>query len=400
MNKKMTYQYQDDLLLYDILDRNYFQYFQKNSEIKKFFNITFFYDNNYTNTRIIPQYKNFEELNNEKNILQNWEKFLKWYNVNNFYTEIHIHDDKLFNNYHFLEKILNLLIQNHIHYQNIIFNINFEKQNDILQLFNIINNYKDKLSIKCDCNILINNIDKINKLIFNKINILIPPGLTGQKLIEYQSYIFNSGLNINKYIEIDSDLWDEKNIKEYLIYINFLLTNNSKMESFFNTNLPIGIIDQHIIDNSNCKKDCDFQNSLNILISNLSINLCHKFQYDDQIIGFLIEDESKGLKPKAEILPLIMFNTHLKRSSTPHCENCAYVNVCKGFCYACSYEKSLNPIIPIRESCNLKKVKYTYIFNYLSKNKNLINFNNNSEIFNIYLFNILNNLKLKENSYD
>ena len=55
-------------------------------------------------------------------------------------------------------------------------------------------------------------------------------------------------------------------------------------------------------------------------------------------------------------------NIHLKKSSTPHCENCPFVIFCKGFCCKESYNYCLNPIIPLRETCEMKKVKYAFLF--------------------------------------
>jgi hypothetical protein len=77
-----------------------------------------------------------------------------------------------------------------------------------------------------------------------------------------------------------------------------------------------------------------------------------------------------------------MLNTHLKRSSTPHCEKCSYIGICQGFCFTESYHKCFNPIIPIKESCDLKKAKYSLIFSYLAKDSS----------FKTYISNIHNNI--------
>ena len=90
-----------------------------------------------------------------------------------------------------------------------------------------------------------------------------------------------------------------------------------------------------------------------------------------------------------------MLTTHLKRSSTPHCEICPYINLCSGFCFANSYKKCFNPAIPIKESCILKKSKYSFIFNILIKNTNFKDIINNlkcSDIYKEYLLSICNNL--------
>lgn len=396
---EMTYQNQDNLLLNDILIRNYYNNFNELKDI----NLTFFYNNNYTNKNYIPNYENLELKNNLELILKHWELFLKWYEYQKFNTIINIHDDILFNNLTWLNNILELFFKKNINYKQLILHINYEQQKKIEELFSLLNNYKNKLySI---FNININNITKEKLKLLNEygqINIIIPPGLTGEELINFQKIINNSGVVINQYIEQDTKFWDNKNIKEYLKYINFLLDTNLKnnnLNLLFSTNLPIGLIDQHNIDNLNCKKNCCFQKSFNILLIDFSINLCHKFQYDDQIIGYLKPNEKEDIfTVESKILPLVMLNTHLKRTSTPHCEDCVFINICKGFCFFESYKICFNPIIPIKETCNLKKSKYIFIFHYLKiKYNNLIeqinNIDNLNKIYKNYLILLINKIK-------
>ena len=399
---ELTAKFQDNLLLQDILKRNYFNFFNKDNDFNKKLNISFFYNNNYTNYKFIPNYINYEqEQTNLDTILKNWELLLDWYVFNEFNTTISIHDDILLNNLNFLEKILNIFNKKQINYKNFYIYINVDKINSIEELFLMF--YKNQFPQAFIFNVKINEVQKIldyklNE--FGQINIIIPPGLTSEELINNQIIIDNNNFKINKYIEEDSDKWNEKNIEEYLKYIYYCLQNLDRIEDIFSTNKTIKLIDQHIIDNINCKKDCDFQNSLNILLQDLSINMCHKFQYDDQIIGNFIEDEEKILISQAKILPLITFNTHLKRSSTPHCETCPYINVCNGFCFAASYNKCFNPIIPIKESCNLKQIKFSFIFNYLSEIKDILSLIkklNLSKIYKQYIINIINKIQEKKN---
>jgi radical SAM protein with 4Fe4S-binding SPASM domain len=94
----------------------------------------------------------------------------------------------------------------------------------------------------------------------------------------------------------------------------------------------------------------------------LSINLCPKFHYDDQVIGQYTLEDNKIDKIDPKYLGLISMNIHLKKSSTPHCETCPFVVFCPGFCCKESYRFSLNPIIPLRESCEMKRTKYALLF--------------------------------------
>ena len=65
-----------------------------------------------------------------------------------------------------------------------------------------------------------------------------------------------------------------------------------------------------------------------------------------------------------------------------------------------SYLKCYNPIIPIQESCLLKKIKYNFIFNKL-KNQNF-NIDNNliiSDLYKQYLHQILKHQGGKNNVF-
>lgn len=376
---KMTPQHQDNILLRDILERNYYKSFKKGNNNCKNFNLSFFYVNDYTNFKFIPGYESLEEKNDLSKILSNWSLFLDWYSANEFYTNLEIHDDILLNNSDFLEKILLVLEQKKIDYKSLIVYVNVDIINDLKSLELLRKNTKTQFVFNTKINLFSKLVSEL-KVTANPseiINILIPPGLTSKQLIQYQQEIFQSDLNVNRYIEVDSINWTNEWIDEYLDYIRFWMNFLQTPEDLFKSNSPINITDQHNIDNENCKTNCSLQNSLSILIVNLSINMCHKFQYDDQVIGYLIPDETEILTIESKILPISMITTHLKRTSTPHCETCSFIGVCKGFCFVNSYNRCFNPVIPLKESCDLKKAKFTLIFNTLS----------HSDIFVSYLMN-------------
>lgn len=382
---KLTHNFQDNLLLRDIIQRNYFNNFDYN----KSFNLTFFYNDLYTNYMYIPTYESYQSLNNFNSILKNFELFLEWYKYNNFNTKIIIHDNFLLNNKEYVKKILKLIVDSNINYKNLNIVIDLIEIDNIAEVIDTLKSLKIN-NLTLEFNVNLEDSKKIQEFNLNSygiINILIHPQIGSEELIDNYNFIIQNKYNIQEYIDIDSDKWDEINIQNYLQFIKYLLLKNDF--SLLYTSSPININDQHVIDNTYCKKNCCFQNSLNILIVDLSINLCHKFQYDDQIIGYLKPNEETILAFESKILPLIMLNTHLKRSSTPHCEICPYINICKGFCFASSYKKCFNPAIPIEESCNLKKAKFSLIFSYLSKLKEFEIYIKNSNFSQIYKENIL-----------
>ena len=221
------------------------------------------------------------------------------------------------------------------------------------------------------------NIDKVKNLSnIVKYKIFIDPNnfMSLNQLIDNYNLLMTNNCQVLDFIETTSEQRTIEKITIYLQFITYLLNNKTFQDLLLSTNSLINLKDLHIIDNKDCKATCCFQQSLNIFINNLSINLCHMFYYDDQIIGQFVIKANHIIGVESKIIELIILNTHLKRSSTPHCENCNIIGLCNGFCYALAYQKSFNPIIPIKEYCDLQKSKYIYIFKFLIQN-NLINEN-------------------------
>ena len=96
----MLVQEQDNLLLRDIIERNYYTFFRKDEYVNKNLNISFFYDNDYTDYKIIPNYESLEDKNaNFEQIYNNFKLFLNYYKSQGFNANINIHDDKFFDNF-------------------------------------------------------------------------------------------------------------------------------------------------------------------------------------------------------------------------------------------------------------------------------------------------------------
>jgi hypothetical protein len=138
-----------------------------------------------------------------------------WYKINNFYTEICIHDNLLINNLEQFDKIISQIFELDISYINLKIYIDWHKLINIPDLLNYIIKLNNKSKIDFIFNIPIDKIHEILQYkVYNigKINLLIPPGLTGNQLIEIQKIININQLKINEYIEIDSDEWNYTNI--------------------------------------------------------------------------------------------------------------------------------------------------------------------------------------------
>lgn len=170
-------------------------------------------------------------------------------------------------------------------------------------------------------------------------------------------------------VEINSDQWTNELIGLYVSFLDFQVdVLSSIIPSFTNfvflendTNIhfnSIQLLSKEILINNKYYKECEFHNNLVIDIQTFNLLLCSKINYDNFYLGHF----NKTTKQWEAIVPeLSILKAHLKRSSTPHCEKCNFIDLCDGFCYGASFEKLYNPLIPIRQFCNLMTAKYQFL---------------------------------------
>lgn len=168
--------------------------------------------------------------------------------------------------------------------------------------------------------------------------------------------------------EVSSDKWTDELISAYIPFLDFQVDVLSKIIPSFPSFVFLGdkeinfnsiqLLSQEILINNKYYRDCEFHNNLVIDIQTFNLLLCSKINYDNFYLGHFNIKEKKwdALTPELSIL-----KAHLKRSSTPHCEKCNFIELCSGFCYGASFEKNYNPLIPIRQFCNLTKAKYQFL---------------------------------------
>lgn len=415
----MTIIEQNTILLNDILNRNYYQFFKNN---KKSLSLTFFYNLKYTNLKYIKSFKiPVSDINKVKT---NFINILDWYVSNQFCCDIKIQDefwlyDLEFSNFIFttfldyiknknlkckniiIKTKLNSILNNLISFEEIVntfktlkVNLIFYPETDLISLgqrdiikdtvlssFILNNNFILKVVVNP------NNFARFNQLIFD----LLP--------------IYNNNLYI--YEESNYGWTDYKN-KEYFEfldnYIDYLdkKYSNKLIENLLNNKISLfSLKDKGILDGSGkCTGECSFYNSLSILLEDLSINLCPKFQFDDQVIGnYILENDHLIAAPKH--IELISMNVHLKRHSTPHCETCLLLPFCSGCCCKSSYDICLNPIIPVRQFCEMQNQKYGFLFKKLQEkniiSKEIISTLNISNSYKNYLYNLI---QQEENNND
>ena len=411
----MSVQEQDKILLNDILERNYYYYYKQENSCKHI-SISLNNNNNYNNSIFNKQkIKNIDE-----QIIDNFNIFLNWYKKNDFKCDLFIEDDEWFFNQKLKKEIFTILFNNFILNKNkrkviIKFNnLELINENDLIFLEEQINILKEKnidliINFFIDIN-LINNKFIIEKILefCKKNNFLIYNIINSQNVILQKSF-YNYLLNFIDYskiilIEQEDEKLEEKNINIYIDFINtyieYLLqlheNSNNFIEFLLHENSIISLKDKGIVDNSqNCQQNCNFYKNLHIIINDFSLTMCKKIQYDELIIGYFNKESEKFIPNNISALIL---STHLKHNMTPQCEYCYYNALCPGFCHGDAYYKTLNPLIPIRETCLLKKAKYSFLFyklynlNYYELLLNNIKNNNYKEYIKLLFDNIKNNL--------
>lgn len=411
----MNSNYQDTLLINDIVERNYYYYFKRG---QKSLCLTFYHNNKFNNSNLIPGFP--ITISDIDDILLNLQRLLHLYIREEFFCDIKINDDLWLTDEDNRDKIIDVFIDvfkdSSRKPQNITINVNaIHCLGNKYQWFEtIIKKFAEiGIAVKLNVETMLIDIVDIQYLMqirpfllrYACLKVRINPNNLVYFMEIFQS-LYEAFEDILYLYEEDNVNWTEYKINEYVEflndYINFIFLKQETPQQFLEKLLLddklslISLKDNGTLNNSDARGKCSFYNSLNILVADLTINLCPKFQYDDQTIGQYIcnEDGIEKIDPKH--LALISMNIHLKKSSTPHCETCPYVVFCQGFCCKESYKFCFNPIIPLRESCELKRAKYAFLL-YKLKSFNLITEENFQQISNLHPFYGNYILKLYEN---
>ncbi|MBE6148105.1 MAG: hypothetical protein E7167_01135 [Firmicutes bacterium] len=403
---------QDILLINDILNRNYYYYYKKGNT--KNISISFYNNNDYNNSIFIKE----QEINNDINkIINNFILFLNWYNNNNFICDLYIEDDNWFFNDILKEKVFTLLSENFSDSKvNKIINFTFEieklKDQDLIFLEEKIKEFKlYNLDIKINFNLEISKSTQCNIHNFlsfcKEYNLNIYNRITPENIIDQKNF-FKFLIQTIPYsqiqiIEQESELWNEENIDIYIDFINFYidyfiqLKQDNFINFLLNENSIISLKDKGIINNTGtCKQNCNLHKNLHIILNDLSLTMCKKIQYDDLTIGFFEVENNIITKCIPNNISALIVCAHSKHNMTPQCEYCFYMPLCPGFCHGDAYYKVLNPLIPIRETCQLKRAKYSFLIykilklNLSEKIKNEITEESYKQYFSILCNNLIN----------
>lgn len=383
-------------IINNLIENNYYNEFKKGN---KSLCLTFYYNYKINNTKVIPQ-------SNPELILLHLNYLLDFYIEKQFKCNIKINDELWLTDVIYRDKIINIFIEkftcSNYKPKEIIITSNAihcleEKQYWFIDLINKFNKIGIKIKLNFETMLIdivdVEHLFKIKDFLLNysnKLKIKINPNN-----FVYFTEIFDSlYLNFKSILylfEEDNVNWTDYKINEYVEFLDkyidkiYAEKNNNNIEFLrelmLNENLNL------ISLNNINKQNCSFYQSLNVLLEDLSINLCPKFQYNNEIIGQYKCRNNKIINIETKVL----MNAYLKNLN-PHCEICAFNIICKGFCCKESYRYHSNPIIPIQESCENKKVKYAFLF-FKLKELNIMTIENLKQIPDIdltYATSILN----------
>lgn len=414
---------QDKVLLNDILERHYYSKFRQGEGRLELFllgkckaNCEYCYLKKH-GRELYPI-----ELQSKENILKNYEKVLKWYTKNKFHNQLEffsgewITTDLCIPIFDITYNIFNNALPNArppliIFPDNMLFIYNKELTDYIQKQ---IDRFKKDLNISLifsasvDGKICDFGRTKVDDTFYkNLINFLdkndfgIHPMISSNNVKYWiDNYLWwqeNAPKKIADNmmsLEVRDETWTTESITDLIKFCDFVI--DYRIKNVYNNDLvkfadsiftgqglngglyqPFAIKKTTNFTNNRDFIDCSFSQVLPIRIGDLSIGLCHRLYYDDLIIGqYELNDQGEILNCNPKNLSLIILKTHLRRSCLPHCENCQFVGICELFCLGNAYENSMNPLIPIKENCDMQKAKYSFLlykYNSLGLfNKNII----------------------------
>lgn len=390
--------YQNKELLNDMLKRNYYHPFRYLGNKKSLY---FVAGTGEVNTCTCGTYSYINEMSpnittNFYQIPHNLEMLIDWYKSKNFQCDIHIKNFDNIIKYGITDAVFNAFYdkfkENAFTHPRVIYiysNMNWlmdeVKTQTILDYIEKFAQIKINLEFKVLINGYYCDDDKYTDEFYEKlIQFIIKYSCEVQAQItpdNVENWIQNYKWWVSvldawafvkvKLIENKNINWTKDKISYYISFLDFQI-------DFLKDNMPnfirlafsketdicfttVRLYDQGIIDNSSYYQDCDLFNGLHIDLTNLNLILCPRLNYKDFIIGHQNPNAEKIEDWEPDKVELLLISTHLKRSSTPHCELCNSIGFCDGFCLGESFSKILNPLIPVKEGCDFSISKYSFL---------------------------------------
>lgn len=145
-------------------------------------------------------------------------------------------------------------------------------------------------------------------------------------------------------------------------FLRFVLKMKTKRHLEFNDISYINIsLPNSAIDLNSDVPSCSYSSSLCVRIGDLAIIPCHRQGYDELVFGHYNVVDNKIIDFEPKNVALMVMKDHIKKSTMPHCENCKFSGVCIGHCLGNSYEQYRNPLVPVKQVCDMLISKYTFL---------------------------------------
>lgn len=171
-------------------------------------------------------------------------------------------------------------------------------------------------------------------------------------------------------LEVRNDDWENKDIQEYLDFLNFKIDNNIEF-------LGRDIFINDILLNKNPKYNCYYPERLSfknlktpsctiskllcIRLGDLAIAPCHRLSYDEYLYGHFLVENNKiiGIKSKNVVLANKILLGNFKH--TVECGTCPFADMCVKGCLGAQYEINQDPFITCKSVCELYKAKICFL---------------------------------------
>lgn len=383
--------HQDTQLINDIIDRNYYKALQDGS---KTFDIIFYnksdnYLTEYCICHLEDNIYKIKEVTFDR-IFEKFEFLINLYKRNSFKCDINLIGldysnkfltfrilDLLLNNFKDNENIFTIKLNSYLNEFN---DLNFQQYLNFIDLFN-------KININFKCNIYINpiiqnDLDRLKTFIDLKHKIIL--NITHENLLDTFNFIVNICKDKNyEYIfsKIDfkissSSDWTDEDINVLLKIVEFKLIYCQKelktteniikflleLEDFdINTSL-VSLKNKHAFDETN-KYECEIHKHFTVRVNDLTVVVCPGLCQELMQIGEF--DDNYKIKPLNISNQIV--KDYAKPNVNPNCEHCTYLNICTGYCLSQSWIELGNELVPIPETCELKKSIYIRIIAYIIK---------------------------------
>lgn len=178
-------------------------------------------------------------------------------------------------------------------------------------------------------------------------------------------------------LEVRNDEWTEDKIQGYLDFLNHVIENefknvhNGDLESFtrrvfqrddYPTKGYDNIVLNYQTPSTFSGLSCSGQSSFMIRLGDLGIGFCHRLSYDKFLTGYLTVDENNRINGvRAKNVPFFVGCLCWDKNSAPQCSECDYKPMCPGPCLGANYEAMSTPFLTPVSVCNLFKAKTTFL---------------------------------------